>query len=99
MVTGETMAAKLLPRIWAIGERTWENPPTAAKAASLAGAQIWIDYLPTMRAKTNQYIDWGYGVRPINTEYCSVNEKQGEICNHWTMSFYESLCLLENGMV
>lgn len=81
----------MLPRIWAIGERTWNNPAETAKnAATLEGAKIWIKYLPTMRAKTNQYIAKNIGVRPINTEYCSINDEQGEICNHWTMNFYET---------
>lgn len=93
------MAAKLLPRIWAIGERTWHNPATAKNAATLAGAQIWIDYLPTIRTKEQNYINKNVGVRPSNTEYCYVNDDQAEICNHWTMSFYESQCNLEHGMV
>jgi len=52
IITEDTMGAKLLPRIWAIGERLWANPETAADAATLAGAKIWINYLPTIRAKT-----------------------------------------------
>jgi hypothetical protein len=99
MVTGDTMAAKLLPRIWAIGERTWSDPATADNAATLAGAEIWIEYLPTIRAKTQQYIDWHIAVRPVNTEYCFVNDHQAEVCNHWTMTFYEAQCNLEHGMV
>jgi len=52
MIDEFNMGAKLLPRIWAIGERLWHNPQTAADAATLEGAKIWSNYLPTIRAKT-----------------------------------------------
>lgn len=51
VIDEDTMASRLLPRIWAIGERTWNNPATAESAASLAGAEIWMEYLPTIREK------------------------------------------------
>jgi hypothetical protein len=75
MINEYNIGAKLLPRIWAIGEKLWNNPRSAPKAASLEGAEIWVEYLPTIRYKTQQYIDWSLPVRPLNTEYCFINEE------------------------
>jgi len=47
------MAARLLPRIWALGERLWSNPSTAPQANTKAGMEVWMPYYPTLRAKTN----------------------------------------------
>jgi len=75
MINEHNIGEKLLPRIWAIAEKLWSNPPSAPKAASLEGAKIWVEYLPTIRAKTSQYISWHLPVRPLNTEYCFVNDE------------------------
>lgn len=36
-----TLYTRMLPRVWALAERTWANPPSADKADSLAGYNVW----------------------------------------------------------
>lgn len=84
------MASRLLPRIWALGERLWSNGPSYSKASSKAGMDVWMPYYPTLRAKTSQYMDRGVGVLPANTEYCFVNEEQEKMCDYWIADFYDN---------
>lgn len=48
-----TIETRILPRIWAIGERTWANPAASAENAnSMEGYDVWKFMIKTIRDKS-----------------------------------------------
>jgi len=52
MINDYVITERILPRIWAIGARTWNNGPSYPEANSYEGSLIWRNELQTMRDKT-----------------------------------------------